>query len=121
MSPGSRRAWVMDWRARLKRNRRNRCLACRGVAVLEWAHRKETGLWGPGRGLTDRLKDVRDHPRHYALLSRDCHLLYDAGFLLPPSRGCGWRCRIPETAEDSSALMARLRDARNPHRAQYIY
>lgn len=91
------RRWVHRAFARLRRRRRNRCLVCGVRRQLQWAHRRSTGLDGPGRGSIRRLQDIRRFPRRYALLCVSCHRLYDRGFLHPPSQGQGWRCdRISE-------------------------
>lgn len=102
-----RRAYVERAFRRLRRNRRNRCLVCWFRHGLQWAHRHPTGLSGEGRGSLHRLFDVMKHPRAYALLCLDCHKLFDAGILKPPSRGDGWRCEIASRIEIRAALEPR--------------
>jgi len=89
--PERSRRYKLRLRARVLSNRRKGCLACRSIHNLQFAHRRETGLNGKGRGSKDRLLDVIHYPRAYALLCSECHLHYDAGILKPPSRGQGWR------------------------------
>ena len=45
---------------------------------LEFAHLKETGLDGMGRGSYRRICDVMDNPKSYALLCRRHHLIFDS-------------------------------------------
>ncbi len=66
--------YALRLKARLLRNRKNRCRACwrNGHVVtrhgLEFAHLQPTGLDGLGRGRKARLLDIRRNPRAYALL-----------------------------------------------------
>jgi hypothetical protein len=48
---------------------------------LQFAHIKDTGLNGIGRGRKERYYDIRNHPDSYALLCEDHHKAYDAGVL----------------------------------------
>lgn len=40
---------------------------------LEFAHVRHTGLCGRGRGMTERIMDIRKHPECYLLLGKECH------------------------------------------------
>jgi hypothetical protein len=65
----------------LRSARGNKCEHCgellafddSGRPNLTWAHIKETGLRGPGRGLPNRVVDIRKYPRRYKLLCWPCH------------------------------------------------
>jgi hypothetical protein len=55
---------------------------CGSTEELEFAHTAPTGLNGRGRGYTQRVIDVRNHPECYRLLCDVCHLRLDG--ILPP-------------------------------------
>jgi hypothetical protein len=57
----------------LRRGRGGRCELCGSNERLEWAHVKPTGLCGPGRGLQDRVRDIKKNPECYRLLCHECH------------------------------------------------
>jgi 5-methylcytosine-specific restriction endonuclease McrA len=67
-------------RARLIEERGGRCERCGSTWALEFAHVKPTGLSGRGRGYTQRVIDVRDHPDAYKLLCSVCHALSETDF-----------------------------------------
>lgn len=50
---------------------------CWETQGLEFAHVKETGLNGRGRGLPQRYNDIRKHPKSYLLVCRNCHAKAD--------------------------------------------
>lgn len=60
---------------RTKRN--NQCQDCGTEGTeykpLEFHHIKPTGLNGMGRGMSDRAKDIKEHPESYKLLCIGCH------------------------------------------------
>lgn len=93
-SRARRRRWIRRQFDRIRQNRRNRCLPCHYLKNLQLAHRRSTGLDGQGRGSYERLRDVRQHPRAYALMCLACHRLYDALILRAPSQHRGWRCDL---------------------------
>jgi hypothetical protein len=49
------------------------CQACGSKDRLEFAHVVPTPCRGMGRGSTQRVRDVVQHPRAYVLLCVDCH------------------------------------------------
>lgn len=51
---------------------------CLVTERLEFAHVKDTGLNGEGRGSKRRYYDVLRHPRSYVLACKNCHAIYDA-------------------------------------------
>jgi len=53
----------------LKKVRGNKCTTrgCNRVRGLEFAHKNKTGLSGSGRGRSNRLADVKSHPKSYEL------------------------------------------------------
>lgn len=75
---------VSEWRRRqitdLRMQYTNRCWQCGSEESLEFAHRHgmET-LQGSGRGLSERIYDIRRNPLNYLLLCKDCHRVYDSG------------------------------------------
>jgi len=50
---------------------------CPSKETLEFAHMKETGLNGEGRGQNHRAIDIKNHPDSYKLLCKECHLKFD--------------------------------------------
>ena len=54
-----------------------RCEECGSSSRLEFAHVISTGLNGRGRGMPQRVHDIRRHPECYRLLCRPCHLAFD--------------------------------------------
>ena len=56
-----------------------RCFMCGCQKELQFAHMRQTGVSGRGRGKYTRAKDIRDNFGSYELLCRYCHSLYDAG------------------------------------------
>lgn len=72
----------MKWaKLELKRLRAERlcCEECNALFKLEFAHIKKTLLNGSGRGLKQRVLDIRNNPNCYRLLCRDCHEELDYG------------------------------------------
>lgn len=53
------------------------CTNCGSTNRLEFAHIRETGLSGMGRGRDQRLADINKNRDCYALLCRDCHSVLD--------------------------------------------
>jgi hypothetical protein len=62
--------WAREWRMRLLQQFGNKCNFCDQRTFLEFAHIKPTKLKGEGRGMTNRIKDIRDNPDSYMLT---CH------------------------------------------------
>jgi hypothetical protein len=64
-----------------------KCWNCGSTANLQFAHKKETGLNGRGRGRKERYYDIKKHPDCYILLcggdtgDGGCHQQYDVGQL----------------------------------------
>lgn len=58
------------------------CVRCGGTKALEFAHLGDTGLWGRGRGLPQRVHDISKNPKRYVLLCKRCHGKFDAGWKL---------------------------------------
>jgi len=71
----------------LKKEFGGKCLNCGSIINLQFAHIKETGLNGRGRGRKERYYDIRKYPKCYILLCggddgiSGCHQQYDAGQL----------------------------------------
>lgn len=64
-----------------------RCKCCGSTLSLQFAHIKETGLSGRGRGKSRRYYDIKKHPDCYALLCEKCHKLLDS---LSPEHKVEW-------------------------------
>lgn len=71
-------------RAALEEARGGRCEVegCRARKKLEFAHVVATGLNGRGRGMTERIRDVMQHPEAYLLLCKKHHRRQEAGEVL---------------------------------------
>ena len=55
-----------------------RCVVDSSTDRLQFAHLKKTELSGTnGRGLPQRVHDIRRHPDRYVLLCQDCHVKLD--------------------------------------------
>lgn len=63
--------------ADLRKERGGRCVlnmdGCWQTHGLEFAHIKDTGLNGRGRGLPQRYHDIKKHSDAYILVCRHCH------------------------------------------------
>ena len=70
--------WAKKLRQKLIKEFGGKCRQCNSTDRLEFAHIKPTVLNGEGRGLSNRMRDVRDNPKSYALMCRDCHLIFDS-------------------------------------------
>lgn len=58
----------------LRAARGNACeCGCGRTERLEFAHLRETKVFGRGRGRADRYHDIRRNPDAYALLAKVCH------------------------------------------------
>ena len=53
------------------------CEACGQLWDLEFAHTKETGVKGRGRGKSRRLQDIIKNRKAYRLLCVECHAEFD--------------------------------------------
>jgi hypothetical protein len=83
------KTWMYGARLQKQRDLRgNRCEVCGGdgriprgrrrrLTPLEFAHVKETGLSGRGRGMRLRVLDVERHPDCYKLMCWPCHKRFD--------------------------------------------
>ena len=73
--------WYKGKMAELRKERGGRCLLglahCSETKRLEFAHVKETGLKGRGRGRAERYRDIKANPECYILACRSCHLRAD--------------------------------------------
>lgn len=61
----------------LRDARGDKCRRCGSRSKLEFAHVKETGLNGRGRGQMHRYGDIKRNPDAYELLCWDCHREFD--------------------------------------------
>jgi len=59
----------------------NQCKICGTSENLEFAHIRETGLCGMGRGRKERYYDIKNNRKSYVLLCSSCHELYDDGVI----------------------------------------
>lgn len=50
---------------------------CAAIVELEFAHIKETGLNGHGRGRADRYHDIKKNPDSYKLMCKRHHREFD--------------------------------------------
>jgi hypothetical protein len=89
--PGYAREYYGRLRARLISERGGKCQweKCPETSGLQFAHRRDNGFKGKGRGRQERYKNIRDNPDVYILLCLDHHDEYD--------RRCGlqWESPIP--------------------------
>jgi len=53
------------------------CKFCGTNKKLEFAHIKENGLDGEGRGSYIRIKNIMDNPDCYGLMCHSCHIEFD--------------------------------------------
>lgn len=61
------------WARLVEEDYGGKCNACGSRSDLEFAHVKDTGLNGIGRGKGRRLRDILRHPGAYLLLCVECH------------------------------------------------
>jgi len=54
-----------------------KCVVCGQLYSLEFAHLKETGLDGEGRGQRKRYYDIKNHPDAYTLMCKKHHEKFD--------------------------------------------
>jgi hypothetical protein len=54
-----------------------KCVICGQIWELEFAHIKETGLSGEGRGQRKRYYDIKNHPDCYTLMCKKDHKDFD--------------------------------------------
>lgn len=79
--------WIRVKLDQLKEEYGGKCWNCGSTVNLEFAHVKETGLSGKGRGRHERYFDIKAHPDAYALLCggengmSGCHEMFDNGLL----------------------------------------
>ena len=60
-----------------------RCVVDGSTDELQFAHLKRTRLSGTnGRGLPQRVQDIRRHPDRYVLLCHGCHVKLDNNQML---------------------------------------
>jgi len=73
--------WIREQFNRLYLFYNKRCALC-GVPDtmnnLEFAHIRETGLTGRGRGRKERYYDIINNLDAYRLMHHDCHTYYDS-------------------------------------------
>ncbi len=62
-----------------------RCRDCGQTWGLEFAHTDSTECTGRGRGMWQRLKDVRENISKYTLLCQPCHKAFDGIFYMNPN------------------------------------
>ncbi len=60
------------------------CRDCGQTWGLEFAHKEPTECNGRGRGMWQRLKDVRDNISKYTLLCQPCHEAFDGPAYMNP-------------------------------------
>jgi hypothetical protein len=58
-----------------------KCIFCPSKENLQFAHIRETGLNGWGRGKKVRYYDIVNHKEDYRLMCKDCHHKFDKGEL----------------------------------------
>lgn len=58
-----------------------KCIFCGTTFELQFAHIKETGLFGWSRGKKARYYDILYHQDCYRLMCKKCHKLFDKGEL----------------------------------------
>lgn len=54
-----------------------KCIICGKMWALEFAHLKDTGLSGDGRGQRKRYYDIKNHPECYTLMCKEDHHKFD--------------------------------------------
>lgn len=70
--------WINKKWDELKRIYGKKCMICGLTENLEFAHVRETGLSGQGRGKSHRYYDIVNNPDCYRLYCMDCHINYDS-------------------------------------------
>lgn len=75
---GKTAAYVRKLRQRITDLLGNRCAFCGATEKLEFAHIRDTGLSGEGRGRVNRLLNVINNPDCYTLLCDTCHTAFDS-------------------------------------------
>jgi len=77
--PGYTREYYHKLRAHLVSERGGKCewKGCPETSNLQFAHRRNNGFNGKGRGRQERYKNIRDNPGDYILLCADHHGAYD--------------------------------------------
>ncbi len=81
--PNRQNQWIKKARAKLIQDRGGKCKQCGSTEKLQFAHIAETGLNGIGRGRKERYYDVINHPYHYILLCKNCHVKLDSALNKP--------------------------------------
>ena len=74
-------SWYSGKMAELRKERGGRCVldmqGCWKTRGLEFAHVKDSGLNGRGRGQSRRYHNIKQHPEAYILICRGCHAKAD--------------------------------------------
>lgn len=63
--------------AELRKSFGGKCVVCKTVEKLEFAHVKPTSLSSDGRGLKNRYYDIKNHPDCYILMCFHHHHEFD--------------------------------------------
>ena len=69
--------WCRRKRIVMKRYYGGKCQDCGTKKKLEFAHAKDTGLNGHGRGSYKRIRNILDNSECYRLLCHSCHSKFD--------------------------------------------
>ena len=89
--PGYTREYYRKIRTRLVSERGGKCewKGCPETSSLQFAHRRNNGFRGKGRGRQEWYKNIRDNPSDYVLLCTSHHDEFDR------RRNLGWESPIP--------------------------
>ena len=82
LGSAQQKAYVDREFARLRQLFGNRCVVCDRhqreiLSPLEFAHIAETGLQSQGRGIRQRMFDIKHHPDRYRLMCHEDHCEFD--------------------------------------------
>ena len=73
--------WIKIRIVELRETLGGKCIICGSFEKLEFAHIKETGLRGMGRGRKERYYDVIKNITSYELMCTNCHTDFDNGLI----------------------------------------
>lgn len=70
-------AWIKKAFQKLREEFGGCCRICESKDDLEFAHRRDNGFKGKGRGRKERYYNIKNNPSDYALLCKPCHRAFD--------------------------------------------
>lgn len=69
--------WIKQAFVKLRVSYGNCCDMCGSTESLEFAHTRDNGFSGMGRGRKERYYNIKNNPNDYRLLCKKCHRIYD--------------------------------------------